>query len=396
MVPVGGDEPVAALGAYWAEQRQPRPDEMERLQVIADAAALALANYLSPVAGAQRGHDSDTSAPKRKMQREHETPSIAFKRGLLRALISRVRNIGLRPNSLETYAFAVLCVLVATLVREGFRASGASALNIYSAYYPAVLLAMLVGGRRCGVLAAVLGGLAAYYFFMPPLYQFVPLTLSDFLNLTLYFGASSLIILIIGRYQRAILRLGQEDARHLTLAREQNHRLRNAITVAEAVVRQSLRDQPERGQMIARRIRAGLAEVELEDADARPFGLRDLLTAELEPYDLARFELEGEDAAQLSPKTRNILSLVIHELATNALKYGALSVPDGRVAVTWGRHQGGTKIVWLEAGGPLVKPPQKRGYGSILLQRIVQGAGGSCTVDFRPTGVAAEISLAVA
>jgi K+-sensing histidine kinase KdpD len=180
-------------------------------------------------------------------------------------------------------------------VREVFKASGAHGLAVFSPYYPAVLLAMLLGGRRCGVLAAVLGGFAAYYFFTPPLYVFVPLTLSDALNFALYGGACALIILIMDRYQRSVLQLRQEDARHLTLAREQEHRVKNAVAVIEAVVQQSLRDQPERGRTINRRIRAGLALVELESQDPDPpGGLRDHLAAELEPFDVARFTFEGE------------------------------------------------------------------------------------------------------
>jgi two-component sensor histidine kinase len=322
----------------------------------------------------------------------HKTPDAAP--GSLRAFIARVRRNGLRPNSLEAYAFAALCVAVATLVREGVKASGAHGLAVFSTYYPAVLLAMLVGGRRCGILAAALGGLAAYYLFMPPLYHFVPLTLSDGFNLALYGGACALMIRIIDWYQRSVLCLQQEDARHLTLAREQGHRVKNAVAVVEAVVQQSLRDQPERGQTINRRIRAGLAQIELEGQDeSRSGGLRALLAAELEPYDLARFTFEGEDFAQLPPKPRSVLSLIMHELATNALKYGALAVPEGRVTVAWERCEGRVRMVWLESGGPPVTPPSKRGYGSILLQRLVQAVGGSFALDFRPTGLKADISL---
>jgi two-component sensor histidine kinase len=191
--------------------------------------------------------------------------------------------------------------------------------------------------------------------------------------------------------------LREEDASHLTLAREQGHRVKNAVAVVEAVVQQSLRDQPERGRTINRRIRAGLAQIELEGQDvSQPGDLRDLLTAELEPFDLERFTFEGGGVAQLPPKIRTILSLVVHELATNALKYGALSVPEGRVKVTWERHGACARIIWVETGGPPVQAPSKRGYGSILLQRLVQSVGGSFVMDFRPTGLTVEISAVLA
>jgi len=393
MAPVGRKEPVAALGAYWAETRQPQPDEIEQLQSIADAAAVALAGLKSSPGASVSERLADDGAP--SVARKKPAPDAAFERHPLRAFITRVRNNGLRPNSLEAYAFAALCVLAATLMREGFRASGVRGLAVFSTYYPAVLLAMMVGGRRSGVLAAILGGLAAYYFFMPPLYEFVPLTLSEFVNLTLYGCASALIILIVDWYQRALGQMRHEDARHLTLAREQGHRIRNALVVVQAIVRQSLLDQPDRAREINRRIQAGLAQVDVEDHELNEAGtLRELITAELDAYDLARFKLGGEDGAGLPARSRSIVTLAIHELATNAVKYGALSVPGGRVTVMWEAREGQARIVWTEAGGPTVQPPRRRGYGSLMLQRLVQSAGGAFTVNFAPAGVAAEISFA--
>jgi two-component sensor histidine kinase len=244
------------------------------------------------------------------------------------------------------------------------------------------------------MLALLLGGFAAYWLFMPPPHGFAPLTLAQALNLALYAGSCGLILLIIDRYQRAVARLRQEDANHLTLAREQGHRVSNALAVVEAIVQQSLRGAPEQARMINQRIRSALAGIDLGDrATGPPMRLGDLLTAELEPYDLARFDLQGEDEGPLTPESRNVLALAVHELATNALKHGALSVPDGGVTVAWRTHAGGATISWREAGGPPVQPPKKRGYGSVLLRRLVEGAGGAIAIDFRPTGLAAEISL---
>lgn len=394
MAPVGRAESVAALGAYWSERRQVQPAELERLQALADAASVALARLSPSKTGASRQRRPDATAPARKT-REPEAQG-APGRGAVRAFLTRIRNNGLRPNSFEAYGFAILCVLAATLVREAFKATGAQGLATFSTYYPAVLMAMVAGGRRSGVIAAALGGLAAYYFFMPPLYDFVQPNVSDALNLALYASSSALIILIVDWYKRALLRLRQEDARHLTLAREQSHRLKNAIAVVEAVVQQGLRDQPERARTIARRIRGGLAQIDLHDDDlSQPADLRSLLTAELEPFDIARFTLAGDDAPQLPPKSRSILSLVVHELATNALKYGALSAPEGHVTVAWACRDGQAKIVWSEAGGPAVQPPKRRGYGSVLSQRLMQAVGGAFKIEFRPAGVTADISLAV-
>lgn len=87
------------------------------------------------------------------------------------------------------------------------------------------------------------------------------------------------------------------------------------------------------------------------------------------------------------------MALAVHELATNALKYGALSAPEGRVAVTWRTLDSRAMISWRETGGPPVRLPQKRGYGSIMLRRLIEASGGSMVMEFPPTGVTAEISI---
>jgi two-component sensor histidine kinase len=389
MAPVGRDEPVAALGAYWAEVREPRAEEVELLQDIADAAALAVAN-VQLRQGAPQPAPSPAPAARPDAVAPPPEPRARGRRSL-QGYLARLRREG--PTTAEAYAFAGACVAVATLLRLAVKATGVHGLAIYSTYYPAAVLAMMVGGRRAGLFAAGLGGLAAYYFFMPPLYEMTPLTVSEVLNLALYAGSCGLIILIVDRYQRAVSRLTQEDARHLTLAREQHHRLRNALFVIEAIVRQSLRGQPERAKTINQRIRASQAAVE-DSPDEAALSLRELLAAELQPYDLARFDLDLEDQRGLPAKARNLASLAVHELATNALKYGALSVPDGRVSVAARSRGGRTTIEWREAGGPPVKPPKRRGYGTTMLRRLVEGAGGSLAIHYAPSGVTAEISVA--
>lgn len=393
MAPVGPEEPIAALGAYWSEVRQADPEQMECLQAIADAAALATANVQGR--GAEPG-DRRSATPAPPRQAGELKRSGVSDRSWPQRFIDAVRHNRLRPNSVDAFAFAGACVVIATVLRLAVTTSGVHGLVIYSTYYPAALLATLIGGRAAGILAAALGGVAAHWLFAPQLRHFAPFTVSDALNLALYGGACALIILIIDWYQRIVLRLQQEDARHLTLACEQRHRVRNAIAVVEAIVQLSLGDEPDRAKSINRRIRAGLAEIDIKDQAAKqPVGLRDLLTVELQPYGLERFLLEGQGEPSLPCAARGVLALAVHELTTNALKYGALSVPDGRVKVNWRTHGGQLTISWRETGGPLVQPPQKRGYGSIMLRRLVEAVGGNLAVEFQPAGVTAEITLAL-
>jgi len=385
MAPVGWEKAVAVIGAYWSELRQPGPLELHVLQAVADAAAPALAAVqLQAESPAAKQAATPASAPRQ----------APYPLRTLRRLLERARHEGLRPNSAAAYAFAFGCIIVATLVQEAVRATGVEGVTNFATYYPAVLLAMLVGGKRAGIVAAVLGGIAADFFFLPPIHTFGPPSVSDFLNFALYGGSTALMIIIIDTYQRALRRLRLEDAKHFTLAREQRHRVKNALAVIEAVVRQSLKGEPDRARIINQRVRSGLAHVEFGDGAAdEPIAIRDLLTTELQPYDLARIALEGADEVSLASDDRMVVALAAHELATNALKYGALSGAKGQVTVTWRLIGRTVMISWRETGGPPVQLPETRGYGSIMMRRMIEAAGGALTMEFPTRGVMAQISL---
>ena len=94
-----------------------------------------------------------------------------------------------------------------------------------------------------------------------------------------------------------------------------------------------------------------------------------------------------------------LLTMALHELATNAVKYGALSVPSGRVSLTWELEHDGqkhrAKICWLERGGPPVTPPTRKGFGSRLIERVLGSTTGSSNFDFKPQGLTCTLDVAV-
>jgi CheY-like chemotaxis protein len=105
-------------------------------------------------------------------------------------------------------------------------------------------------------------------------------------------------------------------------------------------------------------------------------------------------ELTGVNV-MLTPKSALSLSLAIHELATNAAKFGAFSHAMGRVAVQWNLNkEGGVELSWREIGGPQVKPPTHVGFGTTLIERaLAMETGGIATLDYRSTGVVCNVSL---
>ena len=102
----------------------------------------------------------------------------------------------------------------------------------------------------------------------------------------------------------------------------------------------------------------------------------------------------------LKPSAAQNMSLVVHELATNAIKYGALSVPSGRIKVEgrlgWREHREVLRFRWEEHGGPPVASPTHRGYGSFLVDELLEGIAEASTVEFRPEGLVVQAELLTA
>ncbi len=116
---------------------------------------------------------------------------------------------------------------------------------------------------------------------------------------------------------------------------------------------------------------------------------------EFRPYGAGRYELDGPQVA-LSANETLTLGLLFHELVTNAVKYGALSLPTGRVLIQWrlARRADGQDLMleWIEQGGPPVRAPSQRGFGSRLIERSLQGEmNGAATLEFRPDGLICRV-----
>jgi two-component sensor histidine kinase len=88
------------------------------------------------------------------------------------------------------------------------------------------------------------------------------------------------------------------------------------------------------------------------------------------------------------------MAVTLHELATNAAKYGALSVANGKIQVEWSRvPDGRIELRWTEAGGPAVKPPTRQGFGTRVIKSMIQQHEGECRFDWRADGLACEITM---
>jgi PAS domain S-box-containing protein len=183
------------------------------------------------------------------------------------------------------------------------------------------------------------------------------------------------------------------------LAREAEHRTKNILATVQATVHLTQSDTPEGLKTaIAGRIRA-LANVHTLFVQSSWTGadLRNLVTQELVPY-----RLDGDERAlidgpsiMLEPSAAQTMAITVHELATNAAKYGALSVPEGRIHIAWSRAADGRLVFhWTEIGGPSVKPPTRQGFGTRVMNSMIRGQlRGEMRLDWRTEGLACEIAL---
>jgi PAS domain S-box-containing protein len=183
------------------------------------------------------------------------------------------------------------------------------------------------------------------------------------------------------------------------LAREADHRTKNLLALAQATVHLAQGDNPvELKVAIEGRLQA-LATAHTLLAQTRWAGadLRKLATEELSPYrrgDERRAEVDGPNLL-LAPDQAQAMAMGLHELVTNAVKYGALSAPNGRVKVEWQLLPGRRLVLrWTESGGPPVAPPTRQGFGTRVMERMICGQlNGEVNFDWRPEGVACEISV---
>ncbi|TMJ02728.1 MAG: PAS domain S-box protein [Alphaproteobacteria bacterium] len=126
--------------------------------------------------------------------------------------------------------------------------------------------------------------------------------------------------------------------------------------------------------------------------------LEELLRVQLAPFggvDGAKIVAQGPEVF-LTPPTMQSLGLIMHELATNATKHGALSSPTGSVAIGWTRDpsDNGIRLNWQERGGPLVGQPKRKGFGQVVFERIGASLDGAISVDFRPEGFVCDVTIA--
>ncbi|MBR1198318.1 PAS domain S-box protein [Bradyrhizobium sp. AUGA SZCCT0240] len=193
----------------------------------------------------------------------------------------------------------------------------------------------------------------------------------------------------------------RSEAQMVNLAREAEHRTKNILATVLATVRLSNSDtSDDLKHLIEGRIDA-LAKVHTLFVESRWAGaeLHRLATQELMAYSggqKARVRIEGP-TVMLEPSTAQTAAISLHELATNAAKYGSLSAAGGHVEISWSVSAGGRlSLRWIESGGPTATPPTHRGFGTRIMENMIGQLRGEVRFDWRDQGLTCEIVLLLA
>lgn len=209
---------------------------------------------------------------------------------------------------------------------------------------------------------------------------------------------------VADRVRAAIERVRAEERQRM-LNQELSHRLKNTLAMVQAIAAQTLRNAPDvrtaQDALSSRLVALGKTHDLLLRGNREAADVRELIVGALSAHENAtRFRLSGPPLVAGSRAALS-LALMVHELATNAIKYGALNTPDGFVTIEWtvdlDLEAPTVHLSWTERGGPAVTPPDKRGFGSRLIERGLAGQiGGSVIMTYRPEGLVCVLAAPLA
>jgi two-component sensor histidine kinase len=311
-----------------------------------------------------------------------------FTRAALRGLAGRLPLAA--PPFWQGQLIALACVLGGAGLRLALDPLAHGHIPIII-FYPCVLVASVFGGSWSGVTALLLGAIVSRMFWLPP--SGISVTL-------IAYGGVSLFGVFMARLLRTLVEIhvdGEQRARLLT--NEINHRANNLLSVIQAISAQTARGAPsveDYRDALETRLRALARAQHLvsRELEAAP-DLQELLASIVEPFGAERFELEGPASAVPHPVAPS-LALLLHELCTNAVKYGALSCAEGRVSISWTAGGSRVRLLWREQAGPPVVAPTRSGFGSRLTGMAFRPEQGQAAIAFDPDGVRCTVEFAIA
>ncbi|CAN7448793.1 sensor histidine kinase [Phenylobacterium sp. LjRoot225] len=308
--------------------------------------------------------------------------------------LARLRRVLLerRPTLAGAAAWGVGFATLATAVRLALDPVFGSEYP-YITYFLGVALAGGLGGLGAGLIATALSASAAWFLFLPQ-NNLAQLEWSATLGFLVFVSNVSIGALCAAMLRNALWKLSEGEHRQSLLVQELNHRVLNNLATVQSIARQTARSSTSLQDFLAafqgRVIALGRTHELLSRNSWASVDVRSIVSAEIVPYDEQRFATHGPPLT-LGAAQAVSLGMIIHELATNSAKYGALS-GGGAIGVEWRSDGGRGELIWREHGGPPVSPPPRLGFGSKLIDRLARGdLEGGALLDFKPEGLVATV-----
>lgn len=308
---------------------------------------------------------------------------------------SRWRQLFLQRMDLgfaASIVLCVVCVIVAAILRKLLGVLGPTL--PFATFFPAVLISALFGGLFAGLLSIVLSIVTVWWAFAEPAFSFAMPDRVHMANFIL-FGLSGLLVVALALVHRQLLfAVEAKERERQLLVGEIEHRSKNVLAVTASLIRQTVKDSELADTLIKRVCAVADTRGLMEDTSPETVSLRALMDAGVaQPHGADRVMLSGNDV-QLSARQARALRLVVHELGTNALKYGALSQPGGRIAIDWRIGDENTILIgWQERDGPRVTAPAAHNFGSKLILATLKQIDGRLEPSFPETGYCYRIVL---
>lgn len=302
------------------------------------------------------------------------------------------RGIRSRPTFVEKAVGTGLAIAIPTALR--WLLVGTSYGAHFALFFPAILIIAILIGWRPAAFTTIAGGIVVVALFWPP--EYVMLNRQPFLVLLIY-ALSAATMIAIGQLLRdAMLAIEAQARQSEAFNRELQHRTKNALQMMRALASQASKatDPGEFYATLGGRL-AALAKANelLRFGALETCDMEALVRAAIAPFSSRQIAFSGPTCC-VSRNGCTPLMMALHELGTNASKYGALSVESGRVEITWRVTEppdGPVEVCWRESGGPAVSEPTHRGIGA----RLLAPTGGMRQVDLRyhSHGVACELTV---
>lgn len=369
-----------------------------------------------------RNHRETKRRRSEPAERRVRAPHLAERDNRLVQLLSRLpafrstTEMPIRRELVAAYLLSLLIEAIAVVVRfaiDDYLPPGFP----YLTFFPAVILTGFCFGIYPALMNTVISALVAWWWFITPGESFV-LTLQSLTALLFFFlvigidlGLLQLLLAAYAVQVQARKELASTLQLQQLVSEEVDHRMKNLLATTSGLISLSQRHATtpkELGSQLRQRIQAmghsiNLLRGSLHGGKA---DLREAILAALEPLGLAEGERLCFDGPKLNLNGSTIisLSLICHELGTNALKYGALSVEGGRIKVSWRKFrpasEAGEKedeiieLVWQEMNGPRVEPPSRQGFGTELVTRMASSfGGGPSELDYAPDGLVVRLFM---